>query len=140
MDKHPRKDRGAMDKHEPTSNPAVLRVIVWMSTYQVDKYVTESNSKQLKNIPENLIWTEFRSPDGLSVAAGFEDDPSHSLVRGYFVMKNPCETSKVPLIIQTYTVETCHCWGENIDCPDCDGTGDIETDLFALAKASLRNL
>ena len=140
MDKLPRKDRGAMDKHEPTSNPALLRVIVWMSTYQVDKYVAESNSKQLKNIAENLIWTEFRSPDGLSVAAGYEDDPSHSLVRGYFIMKNPFEPSDHPQIVQTYTVEICHCWGEDTACPDCDGGGYIEIDLFALAKANLRNL
>ena len=129
-----------MDKHEPTSNPALLRVIVWMSTHQIDKYVNESNGKQLKSVPENLIWTEFRSPDGLSVAAGYEKDPTHSLVRGYFIMKNPFERSDHPQIVQTYTVETCHCWGENADCPDCDGGGDIETDLFALAKTSLRNL
>ncbi len=55
-------------------------------------------------------------------------------------MKNPFETSNSPQIVQTYTVETCPCWGADLNCPDCDGGGDIETDLFALAKASLRNL
>jgi hypothetical protein len=64
MDKLPGKDRGSpMSKHEPTSNPALMRVIVWMSTYQIQKYVSESESKQLKSVPDNLIWTEFRSPD-----------------------------------------------------------------------------
>jgi hypothetical protein len=141
MDKLPRKDRGSpMSKHEPTSNPALMRVIVWMSTYQIQKYVSESESKQLKSVPDNLIWTEFRSPDGLSVAAGYENDPTHSLVRGYFIMKNPFETSNSPQIVQTYTVETCPCWGEDLKCPDCDGGGNIEIDLLALAKANLRNL
>ena len=74
------------------------------------------------------------------MVAGYENNPTHYLVRGYFIMKNPFEPSDYPQIVQTYTVDTCHCWGEDTACPDCDGSGAIETDLVALAKASLRNL
>ena len=111
-----------------------------MSSYQIDRYVNESESKKLNKIPSELIWTDFRGPDGLSVVAGYEKDPTHSLVRGYFIMKNPYEPSDYPQIVHTYTVENCPCWGEDPNCRDCEGCGEIEVDLLARAKATLRVL
>jgi hypothetical protein len=80
-------------------------------------------------IDPNRIWTEFWRTDQFIENVFVEVEEFDSEITAYYVFEKPYESPDSSITLITTVWEDCECEGEDEECEECEGTGNISTDL-----------
>lgn len=102
------------------------------SYYFYSAHIIKSN-EIVKATPSKQVWTIFdKDEDGMMwMSNGYHNPLGGGHIAGYFISTQDCmltwDSAQIPL---DYTSECLTCQGEDLTCPDCNGTNKVKTQFF----------
>jgi hypothetical protein len=85
---------------------------------------------EVLGIDEKRIWTEFWVKNQVIENVYTEVKGFDGTISAYYVFERPYEEPESTVTLITTIWDDCECYGQVDECSDCEGTGNIATDLI----------